>query len=323
MLATRTEAAHAPEASFVTCRPRLVYLAGSGHTGSTLLALLMNAHPAIASVGEIAVKPKIRHKGGALRQKCSCGALIAECGFWQSVFQKVRDEGIDFGPSNWANDYRFTHPLVHRLLTRDSSYALVRGVRRFIERYGPMYRWRIRQIDRANEAFVRAVLETAGAEVFLDTSKGPMRLARLVNSARFDLRIVTLVRDVRGYAASAQRRGKGLMDAAETWKNDQLAIRAVAKNFPPDRLLRIRYEDLCADLTGCLARLHVFCGVAPMDPPGQLSSRDYHVLGNTMRMGGPIQVRVDERWRQELSEREQAKVLKVAGALHQEFGYLR
>ncbi|HET9468064.1 MAG TPA: hypothetical protein VFO48_06630, partial [Vicinamibacterales bacterium] len=57
-------------------RPRLVYLAGSGHTGSTLLALLMNAHPAVASVGEVAIKPKIRHKGNELRQKCSCGALI-------------------------------------------------------------------------------------------------------------------------------------------------------------------------------------------------------------------------------------------------------
>jgi hypothetical protein len=159
--------------------------------------------------------------------------------------------------------------------------------------------------------------------VFLDTSKGPMRLARLVNSARFDLRILTLVRDVRGYAASARRRGRSLRDAAQTWKNDQLALRAVTTNFPPDRLLRIRYEDLCSDLAGSIARLHAFCGVTPLEPPRQLSSCDYHVLGNNMRMAGPIQVRLDERWRQDLSPREQTEILRIAGDLHQEFGYLR
>ena len=42
---------------------RVVYVAGSGHTGSTLLALLMDSHPEIACVGETSVKPKIRRRG--------------------------------------------------------------------------------------------------------------------------------------------------------------------------------------------------------------------------------------------------------------------
>jgi hypothetical protein len=309
--------------SVVRSKPRGVYLAGSGPTGSTLLALLLNAHPAIASGGEIAVKPKIRHGGRALRQKCSCGALISECAFWRRVFQKVTDEGLKFGPTQWTNDYHFTHPLVHRLLTRDSSLSLVRAGRCWIERCVPMYRQRLRRIDRVNDAFVRAVLETAGAEVFVDTSKVPTRLARLLTSGAFDLRVVTLVRDIRGYAFSARRRGKSLRDAALTWTKDQLSIRAAAADLSADRRSIVRYEDLCADPAGTLRRLHAFCGVALMDCPRPLFTRDHHVLGNKMRLEDSIEIRLDQRWRNELTTREQEAVLRIGGRLNAELGYLR
>ena len=303
-------------------RPRVVYLAGSGHTGSTLLALLMDAHPAVASVGEIAVKPKIRHKGTALQQKCSCGALVGECAFWHSIFQKVNEQGFDFGPENWTNDYRFTHPLLHRLFTRESSIAVVRALRHSVEHHLPIFRQRIRRIDCVNEAFVRAVLDTTGAEVFFDTSKGHLRLGRLLASSAFDIRVVTLVRDVRGYAAAAaRRRGTSLRDSAQTWKKDQLAIRALTKDLPPDRRLLVRYEDLCMNPSGTLTRLHEFCGVAPMEVPRQLFSTEHHVLGNNMRMAKAIEIRLDERWRGELKDSQQAEVLRIAGELHREFGY--
>ena len=83
---------------------RVVYVAGSGHTGSTLVAMLLDAHPRIVSVGEVAVKPKIRRRGDDGRQICSCGATLAECPFWQQLFQRVNDDGLDFGPGRWTND---------------------------------------------------------------------------------------------------------------------------------------------------------------------------------------------------------------------------
>jgi len=246
---------------------------------------------------------------------------VGECAFWHSIFQKVSDQGLDFGPANWTNDYRFTHPLLHRIFTRDSSFALVRTLQRWVERHLPVYRQRIKRIDRVNEAFVRAVLETAGAEVFFDTSKGSMRLARLLASSAFDLRVVTLVREVRAYAASARRRGTSLRDAAETWKKDQLTIRAVTKELPHGRKLLVRYEDLCTNPSGTLTRLYDFCGVAPMELPRQLFSHEHHVLGNNMRMAGSIEIRLDERWRRELEDSEQAEVLGIAGELNRQFGY--
>ena len=148
-----------------------------------------------------------------------------------------------------------------------------------------------------------------------------MRLARLLATSAFDLHVVTLVRDVRGYVASARRRGKSLQDAARTWKRDQIAIRAVLRGIPDERKLLVRYEDLCAAPERTLARLHDFCKVASIEPSRHVFSADSHVLGNNMRMAGPIEVRLDERWRVELDDREQAQILSVAGDLNREFGY--
>lgn len=319
----QTEAARVgqTEPMAVSTQIPVVYLAGSGHTGSTLLAMLADTHPAIASVGEIAVKPKIRRRGDSETQKCSCGAAVAACPFWKDVFTRVRQQGLDLDARSWANDYRFENPLLHRVFTKDSSHATMRRFRRWAEERMPIYRSRTRRIDQVNVAFVRAVLDATGATVFFDTSKGTPRLARLLAIPAFDMKVVTLVRDVRAYAASARRRGQSLTDAAGTWRKDQLAIRELVSVLPPDRLTRIRYEDLCEDPAGTLRRLWTFCGVPQIDPATRVFSNEHHVLGNNMRMAGPIEVRLDQRWRRDLAPAEQSAVLRIAGPLHADFGY--
>lgn len=302
-------------------RLRVVYLAGSGHTGSTLLAMMADAHPAIASVGEIAIKPKIRRRGADGEQNCSCGSVIAACPFWNDVSARVQGRNLSFGVGQWTNDYRFDNPILHRLFTRDSSQPLIRAFRRWAERSLPGYRERTRRIDRVNAAFVRAVLESTGAQVFFDTTKGPMRLSRILAIPEFDVRVVTLVRDVRAYAASARRRGKSLTGAAETWKKDQLVIRSLVASLSQDRRMLLRYEDLCADPKTTLGRLWEFCGVQRLDLPTRVFSQQHHVLGNNMRMAGPIEIRLDERWRREMAADDQSAVLRIAGSLNREFGY--
>lgn len=315
----RSDASRVGTSTPVTGKIPVVYLAGSGHTGSTLLAMLADVHPSVASVGEIAIKPKIRQRGDEAVQNCSCGARVLECPFWQAVFSRVRQQS---GPgAEWAHDYRFANRLAHRIMTRDTSQPLIQGFRRWAERSLPVYRDRTRRIDAANVAFVRAVLAESGASVFFDTTKGPARLAHLLSIDEFDLRVVTLVRDVRAYAASARRRGKSATDAAETWRKDQLTIRSLTTRLPEDHRMLIRYEDLCEDPARTLTQLWAFSGVDPIEPPARVFSRDHHVLGNNMRMAGPIEIRLDERWRREMGQAEVQAILQIAGPLHHEFGY--
>jgi hypothetical protein len=302
-------------------RPRVVYVAGSGHTGSTLLALLLDSHPEIACVGETSVKPKIRRKGGEARQRCSCGAKVGDCAFWRRVFEHVRAEGHDFGAESWSNDYRFEHPIAQRLLSRACSSVAGRDLVKWAAGALPFYRDRIATIDAVNRSFIRAVLKTSGAQVFADTSKRVPRLLHLMRLPDLDVKIVLLVRDVRGYAASAKRRGEAVLDAARTWHRHQIIFSDLAATLPEERLHRVRYEDLCAHPDETLNGLWRFCGVQPIEAPTAITATEHHVLGNSMRMAGQIRIRLDQSWTQRLDSHEARQILEIAGDINRKLGY--
>lgn len=303
-------------------RTRVVYVAGSGHTGSTLLALLLNGHPDIACTGETAIKPKIRRRGRESVHQCSCGALVAECPFWKDVFAIVQRHGYEFDSNHWTNDYRFERPLAQRTLNRLCTSPSGRNFVRWAAGHLPLYRERVARIDEINVAFIRAVLQVSRATVFADTSKRLPRLIHLLRIPDLDVRVVLLVRDVRGYAASAKRRGLPVIHAARTWKRDQCAMADIAAGLSPERVHRLRYEDICADPGATLSALWRFCGVADVNPPVAVEASRHHVLGNSMRMAGQIRIRLDQSWKERLDQHEADRVLEIAGKANRELGYV-
>jgi hypothetical protein len=301
-------------------RLRVVYLAGSGHTGSTLLALFMDAHPRIVSVGETSFKRKVQRQGRA-NLTCTCGASYLECPFWQQVFRTVTAAGFEMNPWEWSNDFRYKGNLTHRLLGRYRANPISGRLQRIATRLIPGQAARMERVRLVNVEFIRAVLHIAGADVFFDTSKRAMRLYQMLQTPELDVKVVHLVRDVRGYVASAKKRGEALEDAARSWRSDREAFEDITRSLPPERLMLLRYEDVCRDPRSWLTRLYDFSGVEPIDPPGSVRSRDHHVLGNNMRRNESISIRLDESWRTRLTAEEQRRVLDIAGPLHARLGY--
>ena len=70
----------------------LVYLAAASHSGSTMTAMLLSAHPELCSVGEL----KAIHLGDKDSYLCSCNTKVSECDFWQGVTSKMAARGQDF-----------------------------------------------------------------------------------------------------------------------------------------------------------------------------------------------------------------------------------
>jgi hypothetical protein len=299
----------------------VVYIAGCGHSGSTLLALLLDSHPDIACVGETAVKPKIRRRGDTASAECSCGRTIPQCPYWTRVFEAARSLGEDLGPDRWTNDYRFEQPLAQRLLNRVCNSPSGRGFVVWAAGHLPLYQSRITRIDAANVAFIRAVLQASGARVFADTSKRTPRLIHMLRVPALDMKLLHLVRDVRGYAASAKKRGMSPLDAARTWYRDQVTIAEVAQRHPSLPFHRVRYEEICADPAGTMRRVWQFCGVSDVPVPVVVDSTAHHVLGNSMRMGGEIRIRLDESWKSRLTAEETREVMSIAGKVNQDLGF--
>jgi len=66
----------------------LVAVVGVGHSGSTLLGGLLNAHPRAVCVGEFARVGKALELGSA----CGCGRATAECPFWKPLLPRLAGE---------------------------------------------------------------------------------------------------------------------------------------------------------------------------------------------------------------------------------------
>jgi hypothetical protein len=60
---------------------KVIYIFGSGHTGSTLASLLLGCHSRIECVGELKAYERSLQSG----RPCNCGQPVAECPYWKSV----------------------------------------------------------------------------------------------------------------------------------------------------------------------------------------------------------------------------------------------
>ena len=297
---------------------RVGYLAGSNHTGSTLLALLMDKHPQVASVGE--TSPNRGFAPG--RGHCSCGEWIRDCAFWKRIFESVSTQGIELNASNWSNDYRYRNIVLHRMLSRFSHNRHLRRLQLAASDLLPVHRSRTERVDRANVHFVRAVLEARQARVLFDTSKYAARLYHLLRIRELDVRVVRLVRDVRGFASSEKKRGRGAEDAAHVWMRQQEVISDIIRDVPPERVLLLRYEDVCAAPAHWLRELQLFLGVDPMETALTVRPADHHVLGNPVRKSEAVTVRAPEDWGARLDLAEVSTVMRIAGAFNTRFGYV-
>ncbi|MEO5905459.1 MAG: sulfotransferase [Saprospiraceae bacterium] len=63
----------------------IIYILGNSHSGSTLFALLMSAHPDIINLGEFKAPTWTRDR------KCTCGREIPECPFYHDFFARYNE----------------------------------------------------------------------------------------------------------------------------------------------------------------------------------------------------------------------------------------
>ena len=66
---------------------KVIFIASLSHSGSTLLDLMLNAHPEVASVGELKQLGRFARLEKPNRQlRCTCGAEnLMSCEFWTKV----------------------------------------------------------------------------------------------------------------------------------------------------------------------------------------------------------------------------------------------
>lgn len=299
---------HAPEPTTV------VYVMGSGRSGSTLLERILGEIPGFVTAGEliglfrwIAVDDEL----------CGCGTRFSQCPFWLAVGRRAFDGWDD---ARVAEIAALQHRVARqRHLPRLAAPALAGAAfRADLARYGDVYR-----------QLYRAICDEAGAQAVVDASKWPAQVLALRDAPGIDLRVIHLVRDVRGVAYSWAKTGvarpQSTSDAlpelssvpvsrtAAAWSAVQAEAGLLTATGSP--ATAVRYEDLVADPRGTLGRALTRLGFPPA-----VAETLPHVAGRTVTLHaghgvggnpsrfttGEVTLRLDDAWRDHLSPRDRA-----------------
>lgn len=284
--------------------PRVLYVTGFGRSGSTLLANALGSVDGAFSTGELHLLWVALVRGAG----CACGERVDECPVWSEVLERLT------AARGAAPDPREVHAwqlaearVVHtgRILRTGSAVASRPTLERYVELLGQLY---------------RAIGETTGASVLVDSSKTPADAALLAQVAGIEPRIVHLVRDPRAVAFSQGRvqptldrhRGdatmhrRGVVESAARW----VAVNRYAERIVdrmPGASIQLRYEDMVDAPAEALSRLVDLCGLGgrplPLRDERTFSIRPGHaVWGNRSRFAsGPVEIRRDDAWRRAAS----------------------
>ena len=303
-------------------RIRYVCLPGSPFTGSTLLGTLLNDHQECASIGAAV---GLLARADLATYRCSCGALFRECPFWVDVAARTSALGHPvnvFETNFWNTHLRLSdNAVVNASLVRSLGWNLLNDARDGIVGRVPRVQQAISEMGWNTWSLATAVLERTGKSVFIDTSRDHQRPKYLASHPLLDLRVIHLIRDPRGNSASIMKHtGADVATAARQWRHYNVEAARVKRYLPPDSWMTLRYEDLCADPEGVLDRVARFVGAGPATQGGAPQQADRHIIGNSMRLKGPREIREDRSWSTRLGRSDLALISRIAGRTSRRLG---
>jgi hypothetical protein len=305
-------------------QPRtLLYILGPSYSGSTLLTFLIARHPEVATVGEL----KAAVTGAVEENACSCGERWDLCPFWRQVEHEMRARGATFSLGKFGTHFGQGTSIFSRVVRlgvrplpfdRFSDLAL---------RFCPPLRRQLTAIVRQNHLLMEVVLGLQGGRVFLDGSKDPERLKQLRRAAAGPVKVVRLTRDGRGVTNSYMKYHHVPMRVAvREWLRLEQECDRIMASLRRAELLLVQYERLCATPDSLVGEIWHWAGLPPVGAdaaqPGKLRPPEaLHILGNPMRLGFRNSVKLDEKWKTELSQADLAVFDQIAGSLNRVRGY--
>lgn len=293
--------------------PIVIYIAGIGRSGSTLLADLMNSVGGMATVGEL---PRIWDRGWAENWACSDGTPFREHRTWKSVLEIVG------GGSGSA--------VFEALRDRADRVRKRRHLLNLSPRHtAPIYLDYVRDFSRVYQAISRVI----GVPIIVDAGKVPYHAILMARSEAVDFRVVHLVRDpcAVAYSRSQPKSLSTSVGAKRTmgtsrpeytaarWAYLNLRLATWGGSLSHQKYVRMHYERLVADPVGemelLLNSLDLGLSIPPTLESGEFDRRPSLAFsGNPDRMRpGTIRIQEDTRWQERLPADAQRRVRLLTG----------
>jgi len=225
---------------------KVLYIAGSGRSGSTIIARLLGEVSGFVNVGEAARFLFDSHLQ-ARNAPCGCGSSILDCDFWKEIAGAIPPGLAEQGA---------------RLVRMRRFPSLIRAQHSTISEYRPL--------SSAIADVYRRVIRQTGCNVIVDSSKNPANALLLALVPEIELHVLHVVRNPHQVIASWTKK-KGYLVTHKSrnviawwWSYNILseALRTKARSY---RLLR--YEDFVRDPHRTLMQVTTEVTGAPVPTP--------------------------------------------------------
>ena len=303
----------------------MLYLAGLGRSGTTIIERTLAGLPGTTSVGELVF---VWERGVRRNELCGCGERFLSCPFWTEVGQNA------FGGWDTVS--------VEHVLALQRSVDRNRFIPGLASAHATSaFSGRLDEFRQILSMLYAAIRDVAGCDAIIDSSKHVSYAYVLRGTPGIDLRVLHVVRDSPAVAHSWNKvvsRPEGRLggDPLMTrWTPAKTAGHWVVQNLLAESLAarsvpvqRVRYEDFVAEPDRVVRGLTGFAvgtpgAKVPGIAEGLVTLGTHHsVSGNPMRFTtGATQLAADDAWRLGLSARDRRMVELITAPLRYRYGY--
>ena len=301
---------------------KVLYIAGTGRNGSTLLERILGQIDVFFSVGEI---HNIWERGVIQDQLCGCGARHSHCDLWKKIHQNAYGQINTEKAKKWYDIQRKSTKL-RRVFSHIANHNRKSDID--LNEY----------LNTLDKLYCSVALST-NCEVIVDSSKSPMYLALLRLLPSLDVYTLHVVRDPRAVTyswlnpkPSNDPYAPALMGIMQTWTSIQvwniwnILIEYFGRKGTGNYLF-LRYEDFVAQPSLHLDKIQEFLGLKgksnPLNDSGTISVNKTHTIsGNPVRFEtGAIKILEDRRWRDEMKNKDKAMVTALSFPLMLRYRY--
>jgi len=270
---------------------KVIFILGTGHCGSTLLDMILGAHPDITGVGEIDTINKELEQGDL----CTCGRKLPDCSLWSHKIEEIK---------SWRGMQ--VHRGKRRFLQNSSSYE-------YIDTNRPVHHsnFCVNQQD-----LYDFVLKKQKSKVIVDSSKNPDRVELISECEEIEPVILHLVRDGRGVLWSYKKKYNKTLAFIWKWIASNLKVEIIRRRSDIPYLF-VRYHDLANNPEKEIKRILQEVNVD--FEPSMLSFRDenqHQVSGNRIRLQSSEAIEEDLEWQNKLSFLDRGLFMCIAGWLN-------
>ncbi len=308
---------------------KVIYICGSGRSGSTILDVLLAGHKNISGLGEVhrlSIEPN--------KKQCGCGLTKNKCLFWRPIINQLQlDSYGEEDINNWNDKLPTTQvknrfkigpwfvPDLTDLIVLLSTPKLFKSVSKLFNFFSSLTYDSIKN----SWTLFDTVNKLQSTPYIVDSSKNALRGKLLYLLRPGDVYFIHIIRDGRAIASSAKKRGeKSILPSIYNWVSSNKNVERILLLVPRKQKILIGYEHLCKEPEKTMSTIFDFIGLQKGDWSVEeaLMNYPYHQIpGNPLLANRINGIRFDESWKNNLTNEELSDFERVAGEINKRYGF--